>query len=65
MSLSAEDREFINRETAAIVTSLIVMMVAAFVLTMTVLQSMDDVAGERYRDLCRAHYPECIVETKP
>lgn len=61
MSLNAEDR-----------SDIIAMMIAGFLMLWVTGMVHTWGSGIRHRatmdaldDLCRAHYPECIVETKP
>ena len=57
MSLSAKDRVSLEIDHVPAIV-LLVLLVA--LLTVHEIRSRD-----RFDDLCRAHYPECIVETKP
>ena len=60
MSLSTSDREFIKGAVLpTFFTLLMVILSAAIVLDLYHREVLD-----RLDDLCRAHYPECIVEQR-
>ena len=60
MSLSQEDREFVERGNVIPWLSLLIFIT---VITM-ILSSRVGRNADMLDDLCRAHYPECILEAK-
>lgn len=59
MSLSAGDRSWISNEHGWIFWGLLVAIIGVAVAV------KQDLQVDLLRELCRAHYPECIVETTP
>ncbi len=64
MSMNQEDRDLVERGTMTILFYISITAVIVFAYGFTALGLMRD-NGSMLDDLCRAHYPECILETTP